>query len=131
MYRKAFARELASKPDAVIAFEPEAAALLLSGRGSRSQSIFRVVHLHEHPTRDAYAASVLGRWSLGRTLSWLHLAGAVVVANEHRGKELERIARLQSPPIAVMNCPLLLSKLPKSRLQPLARERGASGPIIH
>ena len=128
-YRREFLKELSLSPGVVIAYEPDAASLLL--RREAPSSTLRIVHLHEHPTEDAYAASVIGRLSLKRTLSRLHSADVVVVADEHRASELMSLAVLKAAPTVVMNCPLRVAALPRSALLPAVRARGHAGPIVH
>lgn len=129
-FQRAFSRHIEDAPDVAIAFEPEAAAVLLNAKKRWRPGTLRIVHLHEHPTGDAYADSVFGRLGRRRTLSRLGAADIVVVADEHRAEELAQSANLASAPLVVMNCPMLLRELPTSRLASLARERGAPGARI-
>lgn len=130
-FRRGFIREMATAPDVVIAFEPEAAAMLLNQRRLSRPGPLRIVHLHEHPTEGAYASSAFGRLALRRTLSRLRNADVVVVADAHRSAKLAQSADLASPPLVVMNCPMLLHHLPPSKLTSFARERGLEGAIVH
>ncbi|MGK2960753.1 MAG: glycosyltransferase [Gemmatimonadaceae bacterium] len=128
-FARRFAHELGEGPDVAIAYEPEAAAILLQFQSAARKSL-SIVHLHEHPLTGAAPPSVFAHIALRRMLSCLGRAGAVVVADSHRASELARHAGLELPPMVVMNCPMRIADLPDSRLLPLAAERGAQGPII-
>lgn len=129
-YRRTVEQQLASPTDVAIAYEPEAAAVLLTQRRRRTD-LLRVVHLHEHPSGDAYEESILGSAAVRRMLRRLPEADLVVVADAHRSALLSDLARLLRPPVVVMNCPMRLEKLPESKLLPVVQKHGVSGPIVH
>src|SRR5215204_2608681 len=58
-YVREFRRLLSSRPKVVIAFEPEAASLLLNSRFTK-KGTRRVVHLHELPWRELYSQNFSG-----------------------------------------------------------------------
>jgi|SRR4051812_15802261 hypothetical protein len=129
-FAAAVRRELARKPDVAIAYEAEAAALLLLGLG-RSRRTLRIVHMHEvamPPGQGSLSNDAATRYVHSR----LRYADLVTVADAHRARLLADTAGLSTLPTVVMNCPPVLTELPKSRLLPWLRERGISqSRIVH
>jgi glycosyltransferase involved in cell wall biosynthesis len=128
-YGKAVRREIIALPDLMIAYEPEAAWIMLRSGGEK---IKRIVHLHETPTADAYASSRSGSIALRYLVKNLGRAYAVVVPDHDRAAYLQELASLKVKPLVVMNCPRRLPELPISLLIPFLRERGInSSKIVH
>jgi glycosyltransferase involved in cell wall biosynthesis len=114
---------MARFPAVVVAFEPDAAALLLSRRAKKARTM-RVVHLHEIPDVTLYGKSVISRVSIRFMLRELKKADLVVVADEDRARYTAEKAHLQRVPTVVMNCPPVLNDIPRSKLLPWLHERG-------
>jgi glycosyltransferase involved in cell wall biosynthesis len=130
-YASAFQRRVALSPDVVIAFEPDAAALLLRTRSSLARTM-RIVHLHEIPDTRLYANSVVSRIAIQYMLRRLSAADLVIVPDEDRATYTVERARLERRPTVVMNCPLRLEHLPTSKLLPWLSERGVTtSHIVH
>ncbi|MBS1808084.1 MAG: glycosyltransferase [Acidobacteria bacterium] len=130
-YAKEFRKGIFAGPDVVVAYEPEAASLLLSMK-SRDQKIMRVVHLHEIPWKEHYAASITGSLAIRYMMKHLHRADIVIVPDRHRGEFIQTTTRLNRPPITVMNCPRILPTTPESLLIPYLRHRGiTANRIVH
>ena len=128
-YGKALRQEITAGPDSIIAFEPEAARIMLrSARGPTKL----LVHLHEIPTLDGYADSRSGTVALKYLLKNLGRADAVVVPDVDRADYLQELAGLKVKPLVVMNCPRRIPEMPNSLLIPFLRDRGiASTRIVH
>jgi Glycosyl transferases group 1 len=130
-YGAEFRASMKSAPDIAVAYEPEAAALLLATKRIAKRTM-RVVHLHETPLPDAYAASRTGALALRYMLRTLHHADMVIVPDAQRAEMVHSVARLTSMPFVVMNCPPLLHKIPDSLLLPVLRATGFnSSRIVH
>lgn len=130
-FRRELDRQLRLQPEAVIAFEPDAAALVLRRSGSGSK--FRcVIHLHEHFEPHAYAASVVSRWAVANMRKHIGRADLITLADRHRIDLLRSTLDFSCPVVVVMNCPLLLNTVPESRLIPELRSRGfMTSSIVH
>lgn len=130
-FSKAFGRQMAKRPRAVIAYEPEAAFFLLRSR-RYAKHIQRIVHLHELPDEEVYRQSRVGSFALRYLLRHLHRADLVVMPDRHRAQWVQQKCGLRELPMVVMNCPRRLETLPASRLLPWLRERGVStDKIVH
>ena len=130
-YRRELRKELRDQVEVVVAFDPDAAALVL-----REVSAVRrpriVVHFHEHLASEGYASSRISRWSLRTLRRRLPAADVVVVADKHRGDYLLSQGMVSEAPLVVMNCPPRLHDLPASRLLPTLGKAGIQGrPIVH
>lgn len=129
-YIKEFKRQLANHPDVVIAYEPEAASLLLTAKRS-THRFMRIVHLHELPEKET-CYSLNSRMALRLMMRRLAKADLVVVPDYYRGAFVQEAANLPVRPLVVMNCPRLLPQLPESLLLPLLREQGVmTNKIVH
>jgi glycosyltransferase involved in cell wall biosynthesis len=130
-YAREFRRQLAHSPHVAVAFEPDAAALLLLDR-ARSARTMRVVHLHEIPDKKLYSRSITSKIAIRYMLRALGRADLVIVPDEDRAAYTAITAKLERPPMVVMNCPPVLEHLPPSKLLPWLAERGISGKrIVH
>ena len=112
-------------PDVVIAYEPDAASVLLS-KTWRGRRPLTVIHLHELPTKDNYEASPAAKRFNDHMLSALDKADLVVLPDTDRARFTQNAAALAVEPLVVMNCPRLVPNLPPSRLMPFLRERGVT-----
>ena len=130
-YARQFRRRMKDAPDAVIAYEPDAAALLLLPRiGQRST--MRIVHLHETPDKDLYSDSGTSKVAIRYMLAKLDDADLVVLPDESRAAYAVEVAQLRCAPSVVMNCPPLLAQLPGSKLLPWLADRGVTTrEIVH
>jgi glycosyltransferase involved in cell wall biosynthesis len=125
-----YRRQLKGATDVAIAYEPDAAALLLRGSGARN--VMRVVHLHEIPDAELYSSSFVSSIAIRYMIATLERADLVIVPDSDRAVYTAQVAKLTRPPVVVMNCPLTLEQLPESKLLPWLEERGVydSG-IVH
>ncbi len=125
-----YRRQRLTAPDVAIAFEPNAAALLLKSRSLKQT--MRIVHLHEIPDAGLYSSRLSSRLAIVYMLRNLKRADLVVVPDAHRAEFTRKVARLVRAPMVVMNCPPRLREIPQSRLLPWLRERGESRTrIVH
>jgi glycosyltransferase involved in cell wall biosynthesis len=123
--------QMLTEPAAVIGFEPQAASAMLRVK-HKTTLTKRIVHLHELPTADGYAASFTASRALQYLIRKLSSADAVVVPDQHRAEYVQSIAQLKRDPLVVMNCPRLLPNYPSSLLIPLLRARGiTTANIVH
>ncbi|MBA3355849.1 MAG: glycosyltransferase [Pyrinomonadaceae bacterium] len=130
-YNNTVRHQMALGPNVVIAFEPEAACVMLKMK-KKGLHIKRVVHLHEMPDPDAYAESLGASWALAYLRKNLSLADAVILPDRDRAEYIQSNSSLKTPPLVVMNCPRRLAELPASLLLPFLRERGIdSSRIVH
>lgn len=130
-YNRTVRQEMAAGQSAVIGFEPEAATMVLRSKmnGRRPK---RIIHLHEVPAKEGYAASVSSRLALKYLLRNLHRADAVVVPDHGRAEYIQSIVNLKVAPLVVMNCPRRWMELPRSALIPFLHKRGIhSSKIVH
>jgi glycosyltransferase involved in cell wall biosynthesis len=113
-----FAKQLSSlvkqTPDAVIAFEPDAIALMMAN--SLSRECVRIGHLHEHPSPGAYASAPIDRMALRYVSRHASELDLLVVADGNRGALLQERWNLKKAPLVVKNCPRKMTSLPSSRL---------------
>lgn len=132
-FGKAFRRQMAKRPHAVIAFEPEAAFFLLRARADRTaRRTSRIVHLHELPDEECYRQSRVGLFALRYLQRHLRRADLVIVPDLHRAQWIQQRFDLPELPMVVMNCPRRLETLPPSRLLPWLHERGIfTDKIVH
>jgi glycosyltransferase involved in cell wall biosynthesis len=121
-FRDQLRRHLRSRFDIAIAFEPDAAALLLGESGPVVPR--RVIHLHEHLDLEGYGRSRVSRWAVGRVLKHVDRASLLIVPDRNRADHLVNVHGIERPILVVMNCPPLLESIPESRLVPYLRERG-------
>ncbi len=129
-FRSTLQRELYRYTDIAIAYEPDAAAVLLTSICKRN--VFKVVHLHEHVEADGYSSSRISRKSLAGMLGNLDRANLIVVADRDRAKFLAELSGTSTRIVVVMNCPPLVRSIPGSRLIPLLASRGISSTsIVH
>lgn len=119
-FARTLKRQLAEAPDVAIAYDPDAAAVLL--RLPRALLTRRVVHLHESLAFETVGRST--RISTRYVMRRLARADLVIVPDAHRAKMLRSACGLSKEPLVVMNCPLLIPKLPASKLLPALQERG-------
>lgn len=124
-FSRAVRREIGRAYRTAIAFEPEAATLLL---GARRRG-FRIVHLHELPGPSVYSSGVAAA-CLHLMRRRLDRADLFVVADRFRAADLQERWRLPERPTVVMNCPRQLRHIPESRLLPWLRERGVQPKAI-
>jgi glycosyltransferase involved in cell wall biosynthesis len=130
-YAREFRRQFAVIPDVVVAYEPDASALLLMER-VKNGGPMRIVHLHETPDKLLYADSITSKIAIRYMLARLNDADLVILPDEDRAAYTMETARLRRPPAVVMNCPPILDRLPASRLLPWLLERGISvSRIVH
>ncbi len=120
-FRSALGNQLKKNLDVAIAFEPDAAALLL---GLRKTGTKRVVHFHEHVDITGYSESRVSRWAVKRMLRLIGRADLVIVADEHRADYLGDLVPVDTRIMVVMNCPLLVKQIPESSLIPFLEKRG-------
>ncbi|MGI8839009.1 MAG: glycosyltransferase family 4 protein [Pyrinomonadaceae bacterium] len=129
-YAKEFRKQLAANMDVAIAYDPDAAVLLMSSNGV-SKNVKRVIHLHEI-TKDSSNAPLGYRLKLQYMLRSLSRADLVILPDKHRADLLQSRVRLRREPLVVMNCPRRLPTVPNSLLLPLLRERGiTTSRIVH
>jgi glycosyltransferase involved in cell wall biosynthesis len=121
--------ELDGGIDVAIAYDPDAAALLLrTEHGIRS--LKRVVHLHELP--DLSNAGRITRRSIRYLVENLQRADLVVVPDRERARILVDAYSLVREPMVVMNCPMTVREIPDSRLLPLLKKHGvAHARVVH
>lgn len=125
-----YRRQLKAATDVAIAYEPDAAAILL--RGSCARKIMRIVHLHEIPDAELYSSSFVSSLAVRYMIATLERANLVIVPDASRAAYTARVASLRRAPVVVMNCPLTLQRLPESKLLPWLEERGVhSSGIVH
>lgn len=130
-FRSALLRELGAGADIAIAFEPDAAAVLL-GYEAKPGRLRRIVHLHENIDISGYAESRLSSWAVGRTLKLIDRADFIVVADPDRAAYLRELQPAAPQIVTVMNCPRLTAEIPQSRLIPLLESRGhAARKVVH
>jgi glycosyltransferase involved in cell wall biosynthesis len=123
-YARKFQRQLAHSPDVVVAYEPDAAALLLWERGGSAHTM-RIVHLHEIPDKRLYSGSIVSKVAIRYMLSALKRADLIIVPDEDRAAYTMKTANLERLPMVVSNCP-------PSKLLPWLSERGIStNRIVH
>ncbi len=108
-------------PHAVIAFEPDAIALMIANEFPKESVL--IGHLHEHPSPEVYTAP-LDRIALGYVRTHVNELDLLVVADENRGRLLQERWKLRKAPLVARNCPRRLDTLPESRLFPWLKERG-------
>jgi glycosyltransferase involved in cell wall biosynthesis len=120
-FARALDRELDAGASVAIAYDPDAAALLL--RSSHGDAALkRVVHLHELP--DLAIGGRITRRSIRYLTSHLRRADLVLVPDQERARILTDAYSLTREPVVVMNCPMTLTNVPGSRLLPLLKARG-------
>jgi glycosyltransferase involved in cell wall biosynthesis len=130
-YAREFRRQLAHSPDVVVAYEPDAAALLLRERACSARTM-RIVHLHEIPDKRLYSDSIVSKVAIRYMLTALKRADLIIVPDEDRAAYTMEMAKLERLPTVVMNCPRVLEHLPPSKLLPWLSERGIStNRIVH
>lgn len=130
-FHKEFKRQIATQPDAIIAYDPEAAYFLLKANLRQGKRL-RIVHLHELPLPEYVASSPIGRFALQSMIKHLHRADIVIVPDRYRAAYLQKIWSLKNTPLVVMNCPRLLPIVPDSLLLPFLRNKGiTSNKIVH
>lgn len=130
-FARALRTELATGPDVAIAYEPDAAALLLLGSGWLRGRTMRIVHLHEVPN-PATLSATLGAVANYYLQATLKRADLVIVPDAHRADIVAKKAGLLTVPRVVMNCPPVLREIPESRLIPHLRARGiTTSRIVH
>lgn len=116
-------------PSIIIAFEPEAASIVLRKPATRAR---RVVHLHEMPVAEEYGQSVMARMAFDRAMRLLPEADLVIVPDRHRAEAIRDAFRLPSTPEVVMNCPRRLEEVPAGGLRQALRQRGVeTSSIVH
>jgi glycosyltransferase involved in cell wall biosynthesis len=126
-FARIFRHQLARRPHIAIAYDADAAALLLR---SSTAPFKRVVHLHELP--DASTGGRANSLSTRYLLSNLNRADLIVVPDAERARIVSRSAGLLKEPVVVMNCPALLKLLPSSKLLPELDRRGVhTKRIVH
>jgi len=124
-------RQMALSPSVAVAYEPDAAALLLRERRQIARTM-RIVHLHEIPDKLLYSDSIVSRIAIRYMLARLNEADLVILPDEDRAAYTIKTAKLERPPVVVMNCPRLLKRLPASKLLPWLSERGVTANrIVH
>jgi glycosyltransferase involved in cell wall biosynthesis len=128
-----FARRLSTlakqRPDAIIAFEPDAIALMIFN--DIPKNCLRIGHLHEHPSPGVYTATLdrLAQHYMRRHANEL---GLLVVADENRARVLHERWQLKERPLVVRNCPRHLDNVPGSRLLSWLKKRGVKpGGIVY
>lgn len=127
-YIREFNRQLRRRPALVIAYDTDAAFLLLR---SHTESL-KIVHLHELPERKHFKTRGFSLLARNYALRNLNRANLVVVPDADRAIRIQRQCKLRNPPIAAMNCPRRMDTLPKSRLLPYLREHELSShKIVH
>lgn len=130
-YGHAFSRCMVPVPNVAIAYEPDAAALLLRSRFNNDR-MMRIVHLHEIPDKSLYSRSMVSRIAVRYMLRNLGGADLVVIPDANRASFAVGVAGLRNPPIVVLNCPRLQQELPESKLIPWLLDRGiATNRIVH
>ncbi len=130
LFAHEFRRELSKDPAAVIAYDTDAAFLLL--RGKCSKRVLRIVHLHELPSRDYFTTKGFSLFAKNYAMRHLHRADLVVMPDAHRANIVQEECGLQKRPLIVMNCPRRLESLPPSRLLPYLRKRRVpTDKIVH
>lgn len=122
-YAGEFGRQMRRRPDAVIAYDMDAAYLLLR-RATPGKGPLKIVHFHEYPEQAQYFGSYFGLFAWNYVRRHLRRADLVVMPDKHRAMLVQGMFGLPETPLVVMNCPRRLSELPQSRLLPLLRERG-------
>ena len=127
-FAKALNREIARKPDLAIAYDPDAASLLL--RKKSSPGLKRIVHLHE--MLEPATSGRTTRLSIRYLERHLNRADLVIVPDSERARIIAGQFGLTTDPTVVMNCPPLLSAIPESRLIPELQKRDVSpSGIVH
>ena len=127
-FAKALRSEIARKPDLAIAYDPDAAALLL--RKKASPDLKRIVHLHE--MLEPATSGRTTRLSIRFLERHLNRADLVIVPDAERARIVAAEFNLTTSPTVVMNCPPLLGAIPKSRLIPELRQREVNATsIVH
>ncbi len=95
-YNKTVRQQMACGPNVVIAFEPEAASVMLKMKTERPH-IKLVVHLHEIPDPNAYAESLGASRALAYLRKNLALADAVILPTATGQNIFKRTAALGLP----------------------------------
>jgi glycosyltransferase involved in cell wall biosynthesis len=130
-YAREFRGQLAQSPRVIVAYEPDAAALLLWERAGSSRAM-RIVHLHEIPDKRLYSESIVSRLAIRYMLTAIKKADLIIVPDEDRAQYTKVTANLKQLPTVVMNCPPVLEHLPPSKLLPWLSERGVNATrIVH
>jgi len=130
-YAREFRRQFVLMPHVVVAYEPDASALLLM-QPTKNRGPMRIVHLHETPDKVLYADSITSRLAIRYMLDRLNEADLVILPDENRAVYATETAGLKRPPVIVMNCPPIQTQLPESKLLPWLLARGIrSSRIVH
>ena len=124
------ARRLAATVSAaVVAYEPDAIACMLTGAQGRHK--LTVAHLHEHPSPGVYD-STTDRIALGYVRRRIGAADVLVVADARRGQLLRERWGLAAAPLVVRNCPRRLDSVPEPRLAGVLSEHGlGAGQVVY
>ena len=130
-FRQAVSREMRCGCDVVIAFDPEAAAVVLD-LANKYPARTCVVHMHEDLDLASWSGSRSNIRAIRKMLENVRRAAFVVSADSYRAKRLQEALGDRAVVKTVMNCPRLMTTLPESRLLPLMRQKlERDVPIVH
>lgn len=130
-YAKTFKGLLKANPATAIAFDPDAAVLLLRYK-KEFPELPCIVHLHEILADRWLKTTLRDRLTCRYLQCILNQADLVVMADDYRARLTKMFSGLKGPLQVVMNCPRRIANIPVSKLRPFLLEHGiAAERIVH